>query len=517
MKSTAVVGGMTLISRILGFVRDMVFARVFGADAATDAFFLAFKIPNFLRRLFAEGAFSQAFVPVFTEYKERRSRAELRLLLDRVAGSFALVLLGITAVGVIAAPVLIAIFGPGFLDDEPTFDLASDMLRLTFPYILFISLTAFAGAILNSFGRFAVPAFTPVLLNVCLIGAAVWAAPWFDEPVVALAWGVFVAGLAQLLFQLPFLARLGVLPRPRLKGVHEGVERIKQLMLPAIFGSSVVQINLLFDTLIASFLVTGSISWLYYSDRLVEFPLGVFGIALATVILPKLSRDHAQASPEAFSATLDWALRWVWLIGAPAAVGLVVLAGPMLTTLFYGGEFGLDDVRMSSLSLMAYALGLLAFILVKVMAPGFYARQDTKTPVRIGIQAMLWNMALNVAFVVPLVLTGFQGPHMGLALATAASAFINAGLLFRRLRRDGIYRPSPGWRLFLLRVALASTAMGALLYLAGEPVAVWAEWGGLERAGRLLLWIGAGMLAYFGTLLALGMPLKRMLRGVAVP
>ncbi len=513
IKSTAVVGGMTLISRILGFIRDMVFARIFGADAATDAFFLAFKIPNFLRRLFAEGAFSQAFVPVFTEYKEQRSREELRLLLDRVAGSFALALLLISLTGVIAAPLLIAAFGPGFLDDEATFVLASDMLRLTFPYILFISLTAFAGAILNSFGRFAVPAFTPVFLNLCLIGAALWLAPLFDEPVMALAWGVFAAGLAQLAFQVPFLLRLGLLPRPRLRGAHEGVERIKQLMLPAIFGSSVSQINLLFDTLIASFLVTGSISWLYYSDRLVEFPLGVFGIALATVILPKLSRDHARASPERFSSTLDWALRWVWLIGAPAAVGLMLLAGPILITLFYGGEFGLDDVAMSRLSLVAYALGLLGFILVKVLAPGFYARQDTRTPVRIGIRAMLWNMLLNVLFVVPLVLTGFQGPHMGLALATAASAFINAGLLFRRLRETGIYRPGPGWRLFFLRVALANLVMGGVLYAGSEPVETWADWSSLERLSGLLLWIGVGASSYFLTLLALGMPPRVLLRG----
>lgn len=504
---------MTMISRVLGFARDVVFARIFGADAATDAFFLAFKIPNFLRRLFAEGAFSQAFVPVFTEYKEQRDEQEMKELVDRVAGTFGVVLFVITLIGVIAAPLLIMAFGPGFLGDETKYNLAVEMLRITFPYIFFISLVAFAGSILNSYGKFGVPAFTPVFLNITLICAAIWGAPMMDTPIVALAWGVFVAGLVQLVFQLPFLKKLGMLPRPRWGAAHDGVKRIMKLMMPAIFGSSVVQINLLFDTLIASFLITGSISWLYYSDRLVEFPLGVFGIAMATVILPKLSKDVATASMDTFSKTLDWALRWVLVIGAPAAVGLAVLAAPMLATLFFGGQFSAEDVRMASLSLMAYSVGLLGFILVKVLAPGFYARQDTKTPVRIGIIAMLWNMGLNVAFVVPLVMMDFKGAHSGLALATAGSAFINAGMLFHRLRKDGVFHVQPGWFLFGFRVLLASVVMGGCLYWFAEPLEVWTEWDTLTRAMHLLMWIALGVVLYFGTLLLSGLRIKPLLRG----
>ncbi len=502
---------MTMISRVLGFVRDIVFARLFGADAATDAFFVAFKIPNFLRRLFAEGAFSQAFVPVLSEYKEQRP-GELKELVDRVSGTLAGFLFLISAIGVIAAPILIMVFGPGFLDEPYKYNLASEMLRLTFPYLFFIALTALAGGILNSYGRFAVPAFTPVLLNISLIGAAVWASPHFEEPIMALAWGVFFAGLAQMLFQLPFLAHLGLLPRPRWGWRFEGVRRIIKLMMPAIFGSSVVQINLLFDTLIASFLVSGSISWLYYSDRLVEFPLGVFGIALATVILPKLSQQHAKQSADDFAATLNWALRLVFLIAVPAAVGLATLASPMLVTLFYGGEFGLDDVAMAALSLTAYSLGLLGFILVKVLAPGFYARQDTKTPVKIGIIAMIVNMVLNVAFVVPLVMTDFQGAHMGLALATAGSAFLNAFLLFRGLKKAQVFRSRGGWWGYLTRIVLAAAAMGAALWWATPALSEWAAVGGGMRAAWLAAAVAGGMAVYFLTLVICGIRPHQLLK-----
>jgi putative peptidoglycan lipid II flippase len=504
---------MTMISRVLGFVRDIVFARIFGADATTDAFFLAFKIPNFLRRLFAEGAFSQAFIPVFTEYKENRDKAELKELLDRVAGTFGVVLFFITLIGVVAAPWLIMAFGPGFLEDEHKYGLAVDMLRITFPYIFFISLTAFAGSILNSHSKFAVPAITPVFLNLCLISAAIWGAPMMEVPIMALAWGVFIAGMVQLAFQLPFLFKMGLLPRPRWGAAHEGVRRIGKLMMPAIFGSSVVQINLLLDTVIASFLITGSISWLYYSDRLVEFPLGVFGIALATVILPKLSKDVATASMDTFAKTLDWAMRWVLVIGTPAAMGLIMLAAPMLATLFFGGEFGVDDVEMSAMSLMAYSLGLLGFIMVKVLAPGFYARQDTKTPVKIGIIAMVCNMGLNIAIVVPWVMLDYIGPHTGLALATAGSGFINAGMLFYKLRKEGVYQAQPGWPLFALRVVFASVMMGGVLFWFVEPLSVWTlEWTTLERIMHLLKWLAVGVTVYFGSLLLSGFNIKGFLR-----
>ncbi len=510
LKSTAVVSAMTLISRILGFVRDMIFARFFGAGIGTDAFFIAFKIPNFMRRLFAEGAFSQAFVPVLGEYKTSGDVEEVRELVDRVAGTLAVILFLITLLGVLAAPLLIMIFAPGFIGDADKFDLAVSMLRMTFPYLFFISLTAFAGGILNSYGKFAVPAFTPVFLNLSLIAAAIWVAPYMDQPVTAL--GVFVAGLVQLAFQLPFLKKLGLAPRLRWGMAHDGVRKILRLMLPAIFGSSVVQINLLFDTLIASFLVTGSVSWLYYSDRLVEFPLGIFGIALATVILPSLSQQHANKSPEHFNHTLDWALRWVLVVGVPATLGLFMLASPILVTLFQYGEFSGHDVRMSSISLMAYSLGLLGFILVKILAPGFYARQDTRTPVKVGIIAMLSNMGLNVLFVVPLVMGDYEAPHAGLALATSVSAFINAGLLFYILRREGVYRPEAGWLRLFLQLMPANILMALFLWWGIDAPEQWLQAEAWSRAWHLALLVVGGGVIYLLGILAAGLRPRQWLR-----
>ncbi len=496
-RSTAVVGGMTLISRVLGFLRDVVIAMVFGADAATDAFFVAFKIPNFLRRLFAEGAFSQAFVPVLAEYKERRSRQELRSFLDRTAGSLALVLMGVTVLGVAGAPWVILAFAPGFAWHGHAYQLAVTMLRITFPYLFFIASTALAGSILNTFNRFAVPAFTPVLLNLSLISAALWLAPRLPEPVTALAWGVFAAGALQLAFQFPALWRLRLLPRLRW-GFHDpGVRKILRLMLPALFGVSVTQINLLIDTLLASFLPHGSISWLYYSDRLVEFPLGVFGIALATVILPNLSKDWAAGRRERFSHAIDWALRWVVLIGLPAAVGLGVLAEPILATLFQYRSFTAHDVHMASLSLTAYAVGLIGFILVKILVPGFTSRQDTRTPVRFGVVAMVVNVTLNLALIGLLA-------HAGLALATSLAACVNGALLLRRLRREGVYRPRPGWWSLLSRVALANGAMGGCLYLWAR-IWPWTAMTALERLPALAAAVALGIGVYGATLLVSGL------------
>ncbi|MGD8378947.1 MAG: murein biosynthesis integral membrane protein MurJ [Gammaproteobacteria bacterium] len=504
LRSTVVVGGTTLLSRILGFARDMVFARAFGAGLVMDAFFVAFKIPNFMRRLFGEGAFSQAFVPVIGEYRTRREHEEVRELADRVAGSFGGLLLLITVIGVLAAPLLVYLFAYGFTASQDKYDLTVAMLRVTFPYLFFISMTAFAGGILNTYDRFGVPAFTPVLLNIMLIGAALWAAPYFSQPGMALAWGVFFAGVVQLAFQLPFLARLRLLPRPRWGGLHEGVRRIMRLMLPALFGSSVTQVNLLLDTLIASFLATGSVSWLYYSDRLMEFPLGVFAIALGTVILPNLSRRHAAESREAFSNTLDWALRLVLLVGVPAAVGLFVLAGPMLTTLFQYGKFTARDTHMATFSLMAFALGLLGFTLVKVLAPGYFARQDTRTPMRIGIVAVLANIAFNLAITIPLAWSGFAAPHAGLALATSLAAFVNAGLLYRGLRGGGFYRPRPGWRPLAVRVLFANAVMGGVVWWGSGSLARWSAMHAGGRIFHLAGWITAGALVYLATLLLTG-------------
>ncbi len=487
-----------MLSRILGFVRDLVLARMFGADAATDAFFVAFKIPNFLRRLFAEGAFSMAFVPVLTEFRTKRSFDELREFVDRMAGTFGLVLLLTTLVGVLAAPVLIMVFAPGFIgEDEGKYQLAVEMLRLTFPYLFFISLTAFAGSILNAHHRFGIPAFTPVLLNLSLIGCALWLSPLMEQPVVALAWGVLIAGAVQFMFQFPFLRQLRLLPRPRVAFRDKGVMKVMRLMIPALFGVSVSQLNLLLDTLIASFLVSGSISWLYYSDRLMEFPVGILGVALATVILPNLSRKHAEKSPEEFSDTLDWALRLMVLLGIPAAVGLLLLAGPLLTTLFYSEAFTDQDVAMATRSLMAYAPGLMAIILIKVLAPGFYAQQDTRTPVKIGIIAMAVNMLLNILLVFPLA-------HAGLALATSLSSALNAYLLYRGLVASGVYHPKAGWVWLSGRVAAASLVMGGLIILGTGEISTWFEMGGWGRVWSLSLLILSAIASYFALLFISG-------------
>ncbi len=512
IKSAAVVSAMTLVSRISGLLRDMVVAFIFPVGGTTDAFFVAFKIPNFLRRLFAEGAFSQAFVPVLTEYKVNREANEVVGLAQNVAGTMAGILFLLTAVCVLGAPLLVMLFAPGYLDNPAQFDLTAAMLRITFPYILFISMTALAGGILNSYGRFAVPAFTPVFLNLILIGVAFLLAPHMDEPIMAMAWGVFIAGAVQLGFQFPALWRLGFLRWPRWEIRDPGVRKIMKLMLPGIIGSSAMQINLLFDILIASFLTAGSISWLYYSDRLIEFPLGVFGIALATVILPKLSEKHTQGDPKAFSHMLDWALRWVLIIGVPAAVALAVLAVPLLSTLFLHGEFSAHDVEMSSLSLMAYSVGLLGFSLVKVLAPGYFARQDTRTPVRIALIAMAANMAFNVIFVFGLVYLDFSGPHAGLALATTLSSILNASLLLRGLRRQQVYQPESGWGKLFLQVGIASAIMLALLLWLGGETTFWIQAGVLERILRLALIVPAGAGAYFAGLWLLGMPFSILRR-----
>lgn len=512
IRDTAVVSAMTLLSRILGFVRDMILARVFGAGADMDAFLVAFKIPNFLRRLFGEGAFSLAFVPVIGEYRAQRDHAEVRELASRVSGTLAGILAIVSLVGILASPALVMLFAPGFIDQPEKFDLTAQMLRVTFAYILFISLVAFASGIFNTYGRFALPAFAPVLLNVVMIAAAWWAVPFFEVPVMALAWAVTVAGVLQLLVMFPGLRRLDLLAWPRWGWRHEGVQRILKLMGPAILGSSVAQINLLLDTIIASFLVTGSVSWLYYSDRMVEFPLGVFGIALSTVILPSLSRTHAEANPERFAGILDQALRWVVLLGVPAALGLLLLSGPIMVALFQYDEFTAHDARMAALALMAMSLGLPAFILIKVLAPGFYARQDTRTPVRIAIIAMVANMGLNLLYVLPMLYFGIEGPHAGLALATTTSSWLNAALLYRHLRRAGVYAPRPGWGAVLLRVLVGGLVMLALLWYGVSDFDRWVERGSRERLLHLGMWIGIAAVAYLAVLQVMGQNLHQLWR-----
>lgn len=499
LRASGVTGGMTMVSRVLGLARDIVIARLFGASDGADAFFLANKIPNFMRRLFAEGAFNQAFVPVLSEYRATRPHGEVQGLLNAVAWSLGGFLTLLTILILIAAPVLGVPIAYGFTDEPAKFDLFVTMLRITFPYLLLISLTALCGATLNSYERFAVPALTPALLNVSLIGCAFLLAPQLQVPELALAWGVLLAGLLQLGFQLPFLARMRLLPIPRPSRGHEGVKRIKRLMLPALFGVSVSQINLLLDTVIASMLVAGSVSWLYFSDRLMELPLGTFGIAIAIVVLPNLSRQHAEKSMDAFMATLDWALRLVCLIALPATLALVLLAEPLLITLFENDNFTETDVVMAAGSLRAYALGLLGFMTVKILAPGFYARQDTRTPVRIAALAMATNMVLNLIFF-------FAGlAHVGLALATSLAAFLNGGLLLRGLIAEDAFRFQSGWLAFLARMLLANLLLGLfIVWLAGDWQS-WLTWPLLQRILTMALLVLGGILVYGLSLLVSGL------------
>lgn len=505
LRTLATVSSMTLVSRLLGFVRDFFIARMFGAGLATDAFFVAFRIPNLLRRLFGEGAFSQAFVPVLAEYRVRQSPEETRSLADCVATVLALSLAVTAALGVAAAPFLVYVSAPGFAAEPEKFALTATMLRITFPYIVFISLVALAAGILNTWNRFAAPAATPALLNVSFIVAAAFAAPWFDPPVLALAWAVAAGGVLQLAFLLPFLSRIGMLPRWRLNLRHPGVVRVLKLMAPALFGVSVSQISLLINTIFASFLVSGSVSWLYYADRLMELPAGVLGAALGTILLPSLARRHADGAPEEYSRLLDWGLRVTLVLALPAAAALAVLALPLVASLFHYGAFGDEDARMTRQALVAYSVGLLGMILVKILAPGFYARQNVATPVKIGILTLVATQAMNLAFIVPLA-------HAGLALAIGLGSCLNAALLYRHLRSQGIYAPQPGWGSFSLKVFLAVALMSLVLYgaMGGDEWWLAATW---QRkvpalAGLVLL----GTAAYGACLFALGLRLRHFSR-----
>lgn len=497
LKALATVSSMTLLSRVLGFVRDAVIARVFGAGLATDAFFVAFRIPNLLRRLFAEGAFAQAFVPILAEYKSRRGEADTRALVDHVATVLTLALVMVTVLGVLAAPVIVAISAPGFTTTPEKFALTIDLLRIVFPYILFIALTACAGGILNTWSRFAVPAFTPVLLNLSFIAFALFAAPWFDPPVMALAWAVFVGGVLQLAFQMPFLMRIGMLPRFRLNFRDEGVQRVLRQMAPAVFGVSVGQISLLINTVFASFLVTGSVTWLYFADRLMEFPAGMLGVALGTILLPSLARSHAEKSPQVYSELLDWGLRLTLLLAVPAAAALALLAVPLVATLFHYGAFTATDVINTRHAVIAYSVGLVGLIAVKVLAPGFYARQDIRTPVKFAVITLVVTQLLNLLLI-------WELRHAGLALSISLGACLNAALLLRGLRQRGIYVPQPGWGIFVLKLVLAVYVMGAVLWMGSGATTVWLTAGALERVARLTSLVIAGSGVYFVMLWLLG-------------
>jgi len=512
LRALATVSSMTLLSRILGFVRDFVIARTFGAGLATDAFFVAFKLPNLLRRMFAEGAFSQAFVPILGEYKNKRGDQETLLLINHVTSILALVLFAVTAIGVATAPVLVWISAPGFAADAGKFDLTVQLTRITFPYIFFMSLVALAGGILNTMSRFALPAFTPVLLNVAFIAMALFAVPYFDPPVLALAWAVFLGGMLQLAIQIPALRRIAMLPRPSLNWraawQDPGVRRILTLMGPALLGVSVSQISLLINTIFASFLKNGSVSWLYYADRLMEFPSGMLGVALGTILLPSLSKYHASANHLEYSKLLDWGLRLTLLLAAPAALALAVLAVPLIATLFHHGAFTGDDVFQTRQALVAYSIGLVGLILVKVLAPGFYARQNVRTPVKIALISLVATQVMNLAFI------GWL-QHAGLALSIGLAACLNAALLHRGLRQHDVFHPQPGWTAFSLKLLAALVVMGGALWLASGSDAAWLAYRLSERLIRLGVLVGLGVIAYFATLWVLGFRLNDFKRRAA--
>jgi putative peptidoglycan lipid II flippase len=528
IKSGVIVSAMTLVSRVLGLVRDVVIANVMGAGAMADVFLFANKIPNFFRRLFAEGAFAQAFVPVLSEYHTKdeinaESRGhvdnngkldvsldETRRLIAQVSGTLGVIITLVTFFGMLASPLFVILFGGGWFVDwfhngpesvgGEKFELASSLLKITFPYLWFISFTALAGAVLNTMGRFAVAAFTPVLLNIAIILMAVYGAEYTQSPAYALAWGVFFGGLIQFVFQIPFLYKAGVLVKPCWSWHSKGVTKIRKLIIPALFGVSVTQINLLLDTLIASFLITGSISWLYYADRLLEFPLGLFGIGIATVILPSLAKLHSKNSNTEFTATLDWGIKIISLFGWPALAGLMVLAQPIIMVLFMRGEFSQETVIQVSYALFAYLSGLLSFMFIKVLAPGYYARQDTKTPVKIGIIAMVSNMAFN------LMLAPFFG-FVGLAIATTMSATLNAWLLYRGLKQAGVYHLSKSTKVFIGKLVLSALVMAGVLYQLSNDFDVWLAMSFTEQVQQLIVCIGGGCLSYFVMIALLGVRL----------
>src|SRR5450830_870218 len=508
LKALAAVGSMTFLSRILGFVRDTLIARIFGAGAYTDAFFVAFKIPNLLRRMFAEGAFSQAFVPVLAEYKKTRSTEQTHDLINHVATLLGIALIVVTILGMLAAPWVVYLSAPGFEKDAGKFALTVDLLRITFPYIFFISLTSLAGGVLNTYSKFSVPAFTPAWLNLSFIIAALFFAHYFDQPIKVLAWAVFAGGVLQLVFQMPFLKQIGFVPRFSLNLHDEGVWRILKLMGPAIFGVSISQVSLLINMIFASFLVTGSVSWLYYADRLMEFPTGLLGVALGTILLPSLSKYYSSDATEQYSRLLDWGLRLTLLLALPAAAALALLAVPLISTLFRYGEFSVEDVWMTRQALVAYSIGLLGLILVKVLAPGFYARQNIRTPVKIDVITLVTTQLMNLALIGPL-------KHAGLALAIGLGACLNAGLLYYKLRQHRIYRPQPGWPEFTYKLALALAVMAAALWGAMGSDGWWLGAAWQYRVAGLvgIVCLGAGV--YFASLWLLGFRIRDFARRAA--
>jgi putative peptidoglycan lipid II flippase len=515
-KAASTVSLFTLLSRVTGLARELLIASTFGASAMTDAFNVAFRIPNLFRRLFAEGAFSQAFVPVLAATKEREGEEATRLLVDRVASLLVWALLLTCVLGVAGAPVLVWLMASGLQQSPRSFEAAVFMTRWMFPYIGFMSLVALSAGVLNTFKRFAVPAATPVLLNVCMIAAAWLGAPWLKtqgiEPIYALGAGVMLGGLLQLAVQIPALLRLGMLPQfslglggLRAAWGDAGTRSILRLMLPALLGVSVAQISLLINTQIASHLQAGSVSWLTYADRLMEFPTALLGVALGVVLMPQLAASRAANDTDKYSAMLDWGLRLVVLLAVPSAVALLTFAQPLVATLYHYGAFTDGDVLQTTRALMGYGLGLLGLVAIKVLAPGFYANQDIRTPVRIAIVVLVLTQLMNLVLVPYL-------QHAGLALAIGIGALINAGWLLVGLIRRGSYRPLPGWGRFGLQVALASALLAVFLLWAAQAL----SWTGMrslygQRIGLLLLVLLVSALLYFTTLRATGLRVRSLL------
>lgn len=507
LKSLAAVSSMTLFSRVLGFIRDAVVARIFGAGMATDAFFVAFKLPNLLRRVFAEGAFSQAFVPILAEYKNQQGEEATRTFIAYVSGLLTLALAVVTVIGMLAAPWVIYITAPGFSDTAEKFALASTLLRITFPYILLISLSSLIGAILNTWNRFSIPAFTPSLLNISIIGFALFAAPYFNPPVLALAWAVVIGGVLQLGYQLPHLKKIGMLVLPRLKLKDAGVWRVIRQMGPAILGVSVGQVSLIINTIFASFLVSGSVSWMYYADRLMEFPSGVLGVALGTILLPSLAKSFSSGNHDEYNRLMDWALRLCFMLALPSAVAIGILAKPLVVSLFQYGKFTAFDAQMTQRALIAYSVGLIGLIMVKVLAPGFYSRQNIKTPVKIAIITLIVTQLMNLIFIGPL-------KHAGLSLSIGLAACLNAGLLYSQLRKQKIFQPQPGWGVFLIKLIVAVLVMSATLIGLMWLMPDWSQGNMLERLLRLSGLVAVGGIVYFMVLGILGFRPKDFSRRV---
>ncbi|XZQ55501.1 MAG: murein biosynthesis integral membrane protein MurJ [Arsenophonus sp.] len=507
LKSLVTISSITILSRVLGFIRDAIITRFFGADSSTDAFFVAFKLPNLLRRIFAEGAFSQAFIPILAEYKNKQDVDDTRTFISYISGLLILILTIVILVEILIAPWIIYITAPGFINTPDKFNLTVHLLRITFPYIFLISLVSLAGAILNSWNRFSIPAFAPIFLNISMIISILLLTPYFKPPIIALAWGVFIGGILQLLYQLPFLQNINMLVLPRISFCNKGVYRVIKLMSSSIIGVSVSQISLIINTIFASFLQSGSVSWIYYADRLIEFPTGVLGVALGTILLPSLAKSFSNGDHKEYQRLMDWGLRLSFLLVLPCAIALIILAQPLTVSLFQYGNFTSYDALMTQRALIAYCIGLIGLIIVKVLASGFYSRQDIKTPIKIAIITLILTQLMNFIFIGPL-------KHVGLALSIGLAACFNALMLYWQLRRKKIFIPLFGWRKFFFKLFSALIIMISVLLMVLNFMPIWENGDMLMRIIRLLSVVFLGIITYFAALFLFGFRLRDFLQCV---